>query len=104
MDPKLKITVLKAFRPEEMFPEPPVEVPKGFGPCDIHDAGQEFTVEREASRPEGFCCVWLRPSTVLKVFLGFCSLGRVVKGDASSPSNQKIILLNPPARESGGRL
>ncbi|MBC8276369.1 MAG: hypothetical protein H8E40_15565 [Chloroflexi bacterium] len=55
MDPKLKITVLKAFRPEEMFPEPPVEVPEGFGPCDIHEAGQEFTVKEDASRPERFC-------------------------------------------------
>ena len=30
------------------------------------------------------------PSTVLEVFLGYCSLGRVVKADASIPSNQKI--------------
>ena len=55
MDPGLKITALKVFSPEEVFPVPPVEVPEGFGPCGVHEVGQEFTVGVDASMPEGFC-------------------------------------------------
>jgi len=70
MDPRLKITVLKVFKPEEVFPEPPVVVPEGFSPCDIHEVGQEFVVEKDASIPEGFCqWAWDHILTHVKVML-----------------------------------
>ena len=52
---KVKITVLKCFKPEEIFKEPPV---KG-GPteaCDLFKKGDVFIVEGDRTcMPEGFC-------------------------------------------------
>jgi uncharacterized repeat protein (TIGR04076 family) len=52
----VKITVLRCFRPEEVFKVPPVKA-KYSGACDAFKEGQEFIIakERYIVKPEGFC-------------------------------------------------
>lgn len=52
---KVKIMVLRCFRPEEVFKDPPVKA-KGeqVGPCPVYEKGQIFYLEDD-QRPEGFC-------------------------------------------------
>jgi len=50
---KLKITVLKRFKPEEVFKDPPIKT-KYDGPCSLYEDGQVFYLE-DCSMPEGFC-------------------------------------------------
>lgn len=52
---KVKITVLKRFRPSEVFAKMPVS-PKNenFTECTLFKDGQVFTIE-DWRKPEGFC-------------------------------------------------
>jgi len=50
---KVKITVLKVFKPEEVFKEPPVKL-KVPHPCPVHKVGQTFLLEGY-NQPEGVC-------------------------------------------------
>ena len=51
---RLKITVLRRFKPEEVFDKPTV---KGapISACDVYEDGQVFYVEEDGRMPEGFC-------------------------------------------------
>jgi uncharacterized repeat protein (TIGR04076 family) len=51
---RLKITVLRRYRPEEVFEEPPV---KGapVDACSVYRDGQVFYVMEDGRMPEGFC-------------------------------------------------
>jgi len=49
---KVKITVLKVFKPEEIFEDQPVKA-KDPKPCPEHKVGQVFYFEEKV--PEGFC-------------------------------------------------
>lgn len=51
---RLKITVLRRFKPGEVFKKPPV---KGgsIDACDTYRDGQVFYVEEDGRMPEGFC-------------------------------------------------
>ena len=51
---KLKITVLRRFKPEEVFKEKPIGYGE-LGPCEVYKDGQEFIVEADGEMPEGFC-------------------------------------------------
>jgi len=50
---KVKLTVLKAPKPEEVFEKMPLTL-KYSGSCPDHKVGQEFIVDSE-SKPDGFC-------------------------------------------------
>ena len=50
---KVKLTVLKVPRPEEVFDEMPLKLRYG-GPCPYLKEGQELIVDSE-SKPEGLC-------------------------------------------------
>lgn len=57
---RVKITVLKRFKPSEVFQEPPVThivSPRtgAFEACEVVRDGQEFMVGEDGNRPEGFC-------------------------------------------------
>ena len=49
---RLKITVLKVFKPEEVFEDSPFKAME-HEPCEIHREGQVFYFEE--NQPEGFC-------------------------------------------------
>jgi len=51
---RLKITVLRRFKPEEVFDKPTV---KGapISACDVYEDGQVFYVEENGRMPERFC-------------------------------------------------
>ena len=51
--PRVKVTVLKVPKPEDIWDEIPLTIKYG-GPCDIHSVGQEIIVDSE-EKPEGFC-------------------------------------------------
>jgi uncharacterized repeat protein (TIGR04076 family) len=51
---KVKITVLKRFKPSEVFRESPVTPVASMGACELLKDNQEFTVE-DLRMPEGFC-------------------------------------------------
>ena len=59
-EPKVKITVLKAFEPNEVFPEPLFKEMEN-SPCNIHKEGQVFYcggrygLDPHRNEPEGFC-------------------------------------------------
>ena len=50
----VKITVLKRFRPSEVFKTSPVTMETHFGEYELFKEGQEFIVEN-MSIPNGFC-------------------------------------------------
>jgi uncharacterized repeat protein (TIGR04076 family) len=50
---KVKLTVLKVPRPEEVFDEMPLKL-RYSGPCPYLKEGQELIVDSE-SKPEGLC-------------------------------------------------
>ena len=50
----VKITVLKRFKPEEVFETLPVKPMSPLGACSMYRDGQEFIVEN-MKMPEGFC-------------------------------------------------
>jgi len=52
---KVKITVLKRMRPEEVFNKLPVTPSGTLGECDVYKDGQEFMVLENGRMPEGFC-------------------------------------------------
>lgn len=52
--PKVKITVLKIFHPDEVFKNPPVTHVDPWGPCKVFKEGEEFIVS-SGKQPEGFC-------------------------------------------------
>ena len=54
MEKRLKITVLKRFHPEEMFPEQPIEG-KEQTVCDMYEDGQVIMLDKTWNMPEGFC-------------------------------------------------
>ena len=64
---RVRITVLKRSRPEEVFRESPI---KG-GPtraCEVFEDGQEFIVDESGRMPEGFCSwAWDDISKVVNV-------------------------------------
>lgn len=51
---KIKITVLKVFKPEDVFKEPPVKTKEELHPCPIHKEGQTFLVDGY-NQSEGIC-------------------------------------------------
>ncbi|MFQ6054023.1 MAG: TIGR04076 family protein [Candidatus Bathyarchaeia archaeon] len=51
---RLKITVLKRLRPEEVFEEPPVRGGTK-SVCTRFEDGQVFYVEEDGQKPDGFC-------------------------------------------------
>ncbi|TLN14577.1 TIGR04076 family protein, partial [bacterium] len=51
---RLRITVLKRFKPEEVFREPPVKATYS-GPCPVFKDDQVVNVEEGLKMPEGFC-------------------------------------------------
>lgn len=51
---RLKITVLRRYRPEEVFEEPPVKGAPADA-CNVYRDGQVFHVEEDGRMPEGFC-------------------------------------------------
>jgi uncharacterized repeat protein (TIGR04076 family) len=51
---KLKISVLRRFKPEEVLKEKPVDYGE-LGPCEVYTDEQEFIVDLDGKRPEGFC-------------------------------------------------
>ena len=58
--PKTKITVLKRVDPKIIFDENIPKIPgtdRKFQICNTFEEGQEFIVEKNGERPEGFC-VW----------------------------------------------
>lgn len=55
---KVKITVLKALKPQEILGEDaPLNTETGepHVKCPIHEVGQEFYVTHNYDKPEGFC-------------------------------------------------
>lgn len=52
--PRLKITVLRRFAPEEVFTEKPIGYDT-MKKCDRFTDGQEFIVNSSMDMPEGFC-------------------------------------------------
>ena len=57
---KVKITVLRRFKPSEVFKKPPViHIPNPrtgtLEACEVFRDGQEFIVGEEGKMPEGFC-------------------------------------------------
>jgi uncharacterized repeat protein (TIGR04076 family) len=50
---KLKITVLKVFKPEEVFKDPPIKTKEPY-PCPVHKEGETILVEGY-DQPEGIC-------------------------------------------------
>lgn len=51
---RLKITVLRRFKPGEVFESPPAKgVP--VDACGVYEDGQVFFVEEDGRMPEGFC-------------------------------------------------
>jgi uncharacterized repeat protein (TIGR04076 family) len=51
---RVKITVLRRFKPEEVFDQPPAKGPS-LDACGIYKDGQVFYVEEDGEMPEGFC-------------------------------------------------
>ncbi len=54
--PKIKITVVKRFKPEDVFGDEGYTTPNGkkITECTTFKDGQEFIIEKLA-KPEGFC-------------------------------------------------
>ena len=52
--PKIKITVLKVFQPEEVFKENPPMRMLNPGPCSVNKEGESWIVEG-FNQPEGIC-------------------------------------------------
>lgn len=51
---KVKITVLKRYRPSEVFAKSPVTPVTQMEACELFQDGQEFTV-KGMKMPDGFC-------------------------------------------------
>lgn len=51
---RIKITVVKVFKPEEVFAEAPFPEMK-LGPCEKHYEGQVFHFSQAEDMPGGFC-------------------------------------------------
>lgn len=53
---KVKIKVLRRFKMEEVFRDPPIKA-RYSGPCNAFEEGQEFIIgsENDPLMPEGFC-------------------------------------------------
>ncbi len=51
---RLRITVLRRFKPGEVFEAPPIRGAP-TGPCELFHDGQVFYVEGDGRMPEGFC-------------------------------------------------
>jgi uncharacterized repeat protein (TIGR04076 family) len=51
---KVRITVLRRFKPREVFKKSPVTPVSPMGECDIFKDGQEFILD-SMKMPDGFC-------------------------------------------------
>jgi uncharacterized repeat protein (TIGR04076 family) len=51
---RLKITVLKRFKPTEVFNKSPINAGE-MSECGVYRDGQEFIVDENGRIPEGFC-------------------------------------------------
>jgi uncharacterized repeat protein (TIGR04076 family) len=51
---KVRITVLRRFKPSEVFRKSPVTPVSPMGKCDIFKDGQEFILD-SMKMPDGFC-------------------------------------------------
>jgi uncharacterized repeat protein (TIGR04076 family) len=51
---KIKITVVKVFKPEEVFADSPFPE-MDLGPCEKHYEGQVFHFSQDKDMPRGFC-------------------------------------------------
>lgn len=71
---KGNVTVLQVQDPKELFGDDPlVTLSPGFGPCDIHHVGQEFTVELDHKMPDGFrhySWYWIHTAVRMLLFGG----------------------------------
>lgn len=70
---KVKITVLRRFKPSEVFRKSPVTHFGSLEACGTYKDGQEFTVDKDGKMPEGFCTsawVSIYPSVRLLSFGG----------------------------------
>ena len=50
---RLKITVLRRLKPEEIFDKKPIA--HDLGPCEAYKDGQKFIVEADGRMPDEFC-------------------------------------------------
>ncbi|MFX0209332.1 MAG: TIGR04076 family protein, partial [Candidatus Hodarchaeota archaeon] len=55
--PKIKITIIKKFKPEEVFGHEIIRSSSGetIPPCQFFEEGDEFIAEHSFKMPEGFC-------------------------------------------------
>jgi uncharacterized repeat protein (TIGR04076 family) len=60
---KVRITIMRKFRPDEVFDELLVTVPEEPRDCEYFEKGQEITVKEDLEMPEGFCTVVGRASS-----------------------------------------
>ena len=68
---KVKITVLKRFKPSEVFDKMPVTPCEHLDACEFLTDGQTFFVDKDLSKPEGFCTsAWVTIYPTIRV-LGF---------------------------------
>ena len=51
---KVRITVLRRFKPSEVFKKSPVTPVSPMGECDVFKDGQEFILD-SMKMPDGFC-------------------------------------------------
>ena len=54
---KVRITIMRKFRPDEVFDEFPVTVPEEPRDCEYFEKGQEMIVDENLEMPDGFCTV-----------------------------------------------
>ncbi len=52
---KVKVTVLRRFKPSEVFRRSPVTPVRPLEACGLYRDGQEFVVGEDGKMPEGFC-------------------------------------------------
>ena len=52
---RVKITILRRFKPSEVFIKSPVTPAGELDACKVYEDGQEFIVGENGRMPEGFC-------------------------------------------------
>ena len=52
---EVKITVLRRFKPSEVFERSPVTPSSSLGACELFTDGQEFIVGANGEMPKSFC-------------------------------------------------
>lgn len=52
---KVKITVLRRFKPSEVFETSPATPVTPLQACELYQDGQQFIISEDLKMPEGFC-------------------------------------------------